>query len=87
MAATPAGLRLFSQSTFSPPADSPDLVAACPIIDLAAAVGGGNAVYIRRRGGEIVSKLTERNNQVQALAWKSDGILLVLALCDPPHPC
>lgn len=66
-------MKLFSQSVFNPPADSPSLIAACPTIDLTAAVGGGNTVYIRRRGGEIVSKLTERNKEVDAIAWKSDG--------------
>jgi hypothetical protein len=68
-------LKLINQSVFIPPADSANLVTACPTIDLTAAVAGGNVVYIRRRGGEIVSKVTERNRDVQALAWRSDGKL------------
>ena len=73
MAGSSRGLKLFSQSVFNPPADAPHKVAACPTADLAALVTGANAVFIRRRGGEVVSKLTERNKDVQAIAWKSDG--------------
>ncbi|CAK7206420.1 hypothetical protein SEUCBS139899_009212 [Sporothrix eucalyptigena] len=82
MAGAAEGLKLFGQSFFSPPADSPDLVAACPTIDLTAAVGGKNVVYIRRRGGEVVSKVTERNKEVQAVAWRSDGQFLAVAWSD-----
>lgn len=73
MAESTEGLKLFGQSVFDPPADSPKLVAACPTIDLTAAVGGKNTVYIRRRGGEVVSKVSERNKEVQFIAWRSDG--------------
>ncbi|OAA68133.1 anaphase-promoting complex component cut20 [Niveomyces insectorum RCEF 264] len=76
------GVQPFSQSIFNPPADRPELVAACPTIDLTAAVGGGNVVYVRRRGGETVSKLTERNKEVQALAWRADGQYLAVAWSD-----
>ncbi|KIH93095.1 anaphase-promoting complex component cut20 [Sporothrix brasiliensis 5110] len=82
MAGAVERLKLFNQSVFIPPADSPNLVAACPTIDLTAAVGGGNVVYIRRRGGEVVSKVTERNKDVQALAWRSDGQFLAVAWND-----
>lgn len=83
MAGSSRGLKLFSQSALNPPADSPDKVAACPTADLTASVSGANAVYIRRRGGEVVSKLTERNKDVQAIAWKSDGMSLELFIeCD-----
>ncbi|CAK7208609.1 hypothetical protein SBRCBS47491_000149 [Sporothrix bragantina] len=82
MAGPTEGLKLFGQSIFNPPADSPSLVAACPTIDLTAAVGGKNVVYIRRRGGEVVSKVTERNKEVQAVAWRSDGQFLAVAWND-----
>ncbi|CAK7274447.1 hypothetical protein SEPCBS57363_006168 [Sporothrix epigloea] len=82
MAESTEGLKLFGQSFFNPPADSPKLVAACPTIDLTAAVGGKNTVYIRRRGGEVVSKVSERNKEVQFLAWRSDGQFLAVAWSD-----
>ncbi|EFX04258.1 anaphase-promoting complex component cut20 [Grosmannia clavigera kw1407] len=82
MADTSVGVQLFSQGVFSPPADSADLVAASPAIDLTATAGGGNAVYIWRRGGEVVSKLSERNKKVQAVAWKADGQFLAIAWND-----
>lgn len=82
MASTTTGVQLFSQSFFSPPVDSARLVAACPTIDLTAASGDGGVVYVRRRGGEVVSKLAERNKQVQAVAWKADGQYLAVAWSD-----
>ena len=84
MAGAIEGLKLFGQSIFNPPADSPILVAACPTIDLTAAVGGKNVVYIRRRGGEVVSKVRERNKEVQAIAWRSDGELCFSLSFLPP---
>lgn len=80
MADASAGVQLFSQSVFSPAADSAESVAACPTIDLTATVGGGNAVYVWRRGGQVVSKLSERAKIAQAVAWKADGELVCTEL-------
>ncbi|CAK7272557.1 hypothetical protein SEPCBS119000_005189 [Sporothrix epigloea] len=82
MAELTEGLKLLGHSIFDPPADSSDLVAACPTIDLTAAVSGENTVYIRRRGGEVVSKVSERNKEVQSVAWRSDGQFLAVAWND-----
>lgn len=67
------GLKVLSQSSFPGPV-SRDLLAISPTIDLSVSVGGdGSTLYIRRPGGDLVSKLTERGRTVQALRWKADG--------------
>lgn len=65
---------LFSQSSF-PAAIAPSLLASSPTLNLAATVTNANTLSIRRAYGELVSSSTERGLVVQALCWKSDGLL------------
>lgn len=67
------GLALLSESPLPNPVAA-GLIAWSPTTDLAATVGDqDSALFIRRPGGETVSKHTERDRKVQALRWKSDG--------------
>jgi hypothetical protein len=66
-------LKLLSESRFPSKVD-PRLTACCPTIDLSVTVGDDDVLYIRRSGGEMVSKHTERAGKAQAIRWKPDGI-------------
>ncbi|KAK3692238.1 anaphase-promoting complex, cyclosome, subunit 4-domain-containing protein [Podospora appendiculata] len=74
-------LPLFSTSTLSVPVSGGHL--ACnPVIDLAAAVGDENVLYIWRANDQLVSKHTERGQKVDAIKWKEDGLFLAAGWSD-----
>jgi hypothetical protein len=69
-------LMLLSTSKLSSPVTG-GLITYNPVIDLAATAGDGSSVlHIWRANDQLVCKHTERNQKVDAICWKKDGVCL-----------
>ncbi len=71
-----AELRHLSASKLSAPVTGGHLTCN-PVIDLTATAGdGGNVLYVWRANDQLVGKHVERNQKVEAIKWKEDGMSL-----------